>query len=916
MADITSTTKITITSVEIINHSGENVEVMSGSSISEDPSDYSPKGIAQTTQHMIIYAEFSKTDGTTFKDGDEIKIPTHTYAVTGSRVNTVLTPNDWTDLSGATGVIGQWQVGSPLGSVTKKINVKLNSRANGQAVLSDVTMDLGTKGMNCYGVAKEIVSKFEIGGTTFAYGITARPRTKFYDSAWQSNSANNNAVCGIRTGVPLYTDLINSRGTTGTKRKCVGEALLEKSTSIEMYRATFSNACPYSLTEAEDCFVTDYLTPNFTTGWTELTPNSGETYSAFKTRVMSTPMQYGFYTSSEGTRIVFYLGTIGADTPLWSDYRDVDLPDIVADAMIEEGWYDTTDKTALANIYRKAIEDNTIVGKHITANHFAYTAYYDTVLEDTQYPYSVTITYDPGTSSETVKNFSGVIKLTGAFGSVVVKPFSCTVMKYDEEAKTPLAGAKIKLQILKNNTWTDYTQEVTSDSSGLINFLNLALGTYRVVETEAPDGYSLAHSPGYDAESGTVISETFVIASTDTEGAKIQMGNVQNMQEAMVVYKDITNGVTLKTDTFSGVGGEPMTYDTAPSIATYVADGYEVISNNYVKGTLFDEDSSVTQVFTVVLKKVDDMINVDCSACEELREISPDFVTKGVTQTICTSLKNDTGLNPTLTTLHDDCEDLDTANDCLIGMMDGEVEKYEACDWQKFMHKFIPNLYHMLKAGICAICGLWTNVHNLWSHVNDLEEAQVDVCDLIQNTIAPPVKNYGVHPLKTSGVDVGHATNKVKFHPDDGSLNPYTKTSQGIGIAYAKLETTDCKTGACTVYEWIEPQIYMTYIVEGVTVGDVLWYCEKSEFQRATGFTDHLWGVFTRSSWTWNDAMISNGDSYGKFVRLCLQVNPGGMGENYIGVTYNATTFPGEWTTGYDEYISPLDNPRLYTHRC
>lgn len=309
--------------------------------------------------------------------------------------------------------------------------------------------------------------------------------------------------------------------------------------------------------------------------------------------------------------------------------------------------------------------------------------------------------------------------------------------------------------------------------------------------------------------------------------------------------------------------------------------------------------------------------DIDCSACEELRENAPNFVQNGITDTECNSLKNDTGFNPNLTTLHTDCEDLDTANDCLIGMMDGEIEKYEPCDWQEYMHKFIPNLYQLLKAFVCTICGIWTNIHNLWSHVTDLEDAQVDICDLLQNTIAPPLRAYGVHPLKTSGTDVGHATNKVRFHADDGTLNPYTKSSQGIGISYAKLETTDCKTGRCMVYEWIQPKIYMTYIKEDTTVGDVLWYCEKSEFQNATGMTDFLWRTFTESSWTWNDAMINNGANYGKFARLQITVNPGNMGNNYIGVTYNASTYPGDWDVPYDEYISPLGNvPRLYTHIC
>lgn len=75
---------------------------------------------------------------------------------------------------------------------------------------------------------------------------------------------------------------------------------------------------------------------------------------------------------------------------------------------------------------------------------------------------------------------------------------------------------------------------------------------------------------------------------------------------------------------------------------------------------------------------------------------------------MCTSLKNNTGLVPS--SGHDDCEDLNDLNDCLVGNMTREVDSYQSCDWKKFAKAFIPNLWTTLKAMICAICGLWTNV--------------------------------------------------------------------------------------------------------------------------------------------------------------------------------------------------------------
>lgn len=107
------------------------------------------------------------------------------------------------------------------------------------------------------------------------------------------------------------------------------------------------------------------------------------------------------------------------------------------------------------------------------------------------------------------------------------------------------------------------------------------------------------------------------------------------------------------------------------------------------------------------------MSSIDCGACQELRENAPEFVENGVTSTVCTSLQNDTGLNPNLTVTHTDAEDLHTANDCLIGQMDAQLEAFDTCDWKKFMHRFIPNVYEMLKAIICSLKGIWLKIHVL-----------------------------------------------------------------------------------------------------------------------------------------------------------------------------------------------------------
>lgn len=94
------------------------------------------------------------------------------------------------------------------------------------------------------------------------------------------------------------------------------------------------------------------------------------------------------------------------------------------------------------------------------------------------------------------------------------------------------------------------------------------------------------------------------------------------------------------------------------------------------------------------------MANYNCSACEDLRQSDPNLVVNGFTEDECASLAAGNGLNGGYT-----CDDLHDMNDCFVGMMENEVNAYEACDWKKFMRKFIPNVWATLKGIICALCG-------------------------------------------------------------------------------------------------------------------------------------------------------------------------------------------------------------------
>lgn len=302
------------------------------------------------------------------------------------------------------------------------------------------------------------------------------------------------------------------------------------------------------------------------------------------------------------------------------------------------------------------------------------------------------------------------------------------------------------------------------------------------------------------------------------------------------------------------------------------------------------------------------MANYNCSACEDIRETAPSVVVNGLGSSECTSLKNDTGLNPS--SGHNDCTDLNNLNDCLVGNMKQEVDAYEVCDWKEFMKKFIPNVWTTLKAMICAICGLWTNVHNL-------KEQNDAMCALIDALINPPLGRYGSllngygddHPSNKGGVigtKSGHAVVIPRPHSEVDDAVWY---SQNIGIYLGKQRMARCSDGACRSYEWVAPNMvgYRVNPEIELEVGDIVWYATKAQCT-AWGMSENMWNAYELSSWTWKDYGFATNPRSLAWFRL--HVN-----NNRLELTYQGQV--GSATTNSNAIISENDNPaRRYIYTC
>ena len=174
---------------------------------------------------------------------------------------------------------------------------------------------------------------------------------------------------------------------------------------------------------------------------------------------------------------------------------------------------------------------------------------------------------------------------------------------------------------------------------------------------------------------------------------------------------------------------------------------------------------------------------MDCKACEYLRKDAAEFSQNGVTTNVCNSLKNDTGLNPN--NGHNNCTDMDIATQCFIGNMADELERYDTCDLKKFLRLFITNLFHIINATNCSLCGVWINIHNLWADIARIWAAINDIRDeiaAIKVQIADILRRLGIidTTINNQQTQINNISQKLTVASYIGELT-LTRTSKITG---------------------------------------------------------------------------------------------------------------------------------------
>lgn len=299
------------------------------------------------------------------------------------------------------------------------------------------------------------------------------------------------------------------------------------------------------------------------------------------------------------------------------------------------------------------------------------------------------------------------------------------------------------------------------------------------------------------------------------------------------------------------------------------------------------------------------MSTINCEACDKLRQIAPELATVGLTDAMCTSLSNDTGLNNKISPLHNDKTDMDYLVDCAVGRMAQEIKTYDVCDWKEYMKKFVPNLHDVLKAINCVDAGQWTKINEM--DVDELWEFVMGLCERMDQALIPQGRAYGTFDYydsehTTSATPLGTIAEKsgtrlVTPTAKSGVPEKFWSVT-GPGVLYYKKKLKSCSDGkSCMLYEWIEPWFYQCWLDASVTSGDILWYCDKASFMAATGASEALWTTFTKVTASTPDgggarrwSTINLGNH--KYAWVWIEIDPDRMGTNYITLRFDGTSYP------------------------
>lgn len=244
---------------------------------------------------------------------------------------------------------------------------------------------------------------------------------------------------------------------------------------------------------------------------TLLTQTSGETYDAFKARIMAANYNYGVYVDAAGSStLLINLGSPG----------DVAAPGLKCSDLFAS-------TLASDPVYEKLCGDDNAVGGKVQYFTVNFRGDHSAVESSQKYTNTATASYVDGTGAAKTPTASQTYTVTGASFDAAGDVGYLKIKKVDVASQsTAIAKVSFKLQIKDGEgAWVDYTSNGavvsgTTDAGGLTNLGVLIPGDYRIVETSAPDSYGTGTAvfSTQTTSQGTINADgTFTVTAGDLD---------------------------------------------------------------------------------------------------------------------------------------------------------------------------------------------------------------------------------------------------------------------------------------------------------------------------------------------------------------------------------------------------------------
>ena len=366
---------------------------------------------------------------------------------------------------------------------------------------------------------------------------------------------------------------------------------------------------------------------------TYLTQNPDETYDQFYNRIISKPLQWGIYYSSEANTETFLcnFGGIGHKDPIknngikYSDYGIQDRGEALGD--------------------KNFLLDTGPTAGNIVSYYIEYNSYYPDVEGVKNVDNSVECYDVTPTNTKKIGGNKATFEINNGSGFGTIRKNELSLLLVDEEDNSkPISNARFKIQQKVGDKWIDIKIEKITDSEGRIKIKNFPTGTYKIVQLSTANGYIFDNN-SYKESSNSLLQKVsqngeFTISDDKSFGVGTIVTNEKKKYYSVKYEFKSKNGETLPFEVISLLPQDINRYyegDTISAIklletevvvsnGIWVFKGYDA-NDKVVDADIADVDRNIRFIGTWEFKKNASIVNIvpTISASDKTLTVGDEF---------------------------------------------------------------------------------------------------------------------------------------------------------------------------------------------------------------------------------------------------------------------------------------------------